>query len=92
MWRECRANWFTSMSATRWFELRVNPVHMAGVVQRLTDEGMEFEYGGDSLYFYGDSSAVLNENGSLNGYEMFQRPGNLEDLFLRLTGRGLREG
>ena len=73
-------------------ELRVNPVHMAGVVQRLTDEGMEFEYGGDSLYFYGDSSAALNENGSLNGYEMFQRPGNLEDLFLRLTGRGLREG
>ena len=73
-------------------ELRINPVHMAGVVQRLTDEGHEFEYGGDSLYFYGDSSAVLNENSSLNGYEMFQRPGNLEDLFLRLTGRGLREG
>lgn len=73
-------------------EMRVNPIHMAGVVERLTDEGMEFEYGGDSLYFYGDSSAALSENGSLNGYEMFQRPGNLEDLFLRLTGRGLREG
>ena len=73
-------------------ELRVNPIHMAGVVKRLTDEGMEFEYGGDSLYFYGDSSVALNENGSLNGYEMFRRPGNLEDLFLRLTGRGLREG
>ena len=73
-------------------ELRVNPIHMAGVVQRLTDEGLEFEYGGDSLYFYGDNSAVLDENSGLNGYEMFQRPGNLEDLFLRLTGRGLREG
>ena len=73
-------------------ELRVNPIHMAGVVQRLTDEGLEFEYGGDSLYFYGDNSAGLNENSSLNGYEIFQRPGNLEDLFLRLTGRGLREG
>ena len=73
-------------------ELRVNPIHMAGVVQRLTDEGLEFEYGGDSLYFYGDNSVALDENSGLNGYEMFQRPGNLEDLFLRLTGRGLREG
>ena len=73
-------------------ELRVNPTRMAGVVKRLSDEGMEFEYGGDSLYFYGENSARLNENASLNGYEMFRRPGNLEDLFLRLTGRGLREG
>lgn len=73
-------------------ELRVNPARMAGVVQRLTDDGLEFEYGGDSLYFYGNSGDALNENGSLNGYEMFRRPGNLEDLFLRMTGRGLREG
>ena len=73
-------------------EMRVNPVHMAGMVKRLTDQGMEFEYGGDSLYFYGENSAALNENANLNGYEMFRRPGNLEDLFLRLTCRGLREG
>ena len=73
-------------------ELRVNPIHMAGVVQSLTSEGMEFEYGGDSLYFYGDNGAGLRDNASLNGYEIIQRPGNLEDLFLRLTGRGLREG
>ena len=73
-------------------ELRVNPIHMAGVVQSLTSEGMEFEYGGDSLYFYGDNGAGLQDNASLNGYEIIQRPGNLEDLFLRLTGRGLREG
>ena len=65
---------------------------MAGVVQSLTSEGMEFEYGGDSLYFYGDNGAGLRDNASLNGYEIIQRPGNLEDLFLRLTGRGLREG
>ncbi len=73
-------------------ELRVNPAHMAGVVQGLTDDGMEFEYGGDSLYFYGSSGDSLRDNDRLNGYEMFRRPGNLEDLFLRLTGRGLREG
>ena len=72
--------------------MRVNPIHMAGVVQSLTSEGMEFEYGGDSLYFYGDNGAGLQDNASLNGYEIIQRPGNLEDLFLRLTGRGLREG
>ena len=73
-------------------ELRVNPAHMTGIVQQLTDEGVKFEYGGDSLYFYGDNGAGISENTNLNGYEMFQRPGNLEDLFLRLTGRGLREG
>ena len=73
-------------------ELRVNPARMAGVVQSLSDDGVEFEYGGDSLYFYGESGDALSENGSLNGYEMFRRPGNLEDVFLRLTGRGLREG
>ena len=73
-------------------EMRVNPIHMAGVVQSLTDDGMEFEYGGDSLYFYGENGAGLRDNASLNGYEIIQRPGNLEDLFLRLTGRGLREG
>ena len=73
-------------------EMRVNPARMAGVVQQLTDDGMEFEYGGDSLYFYGDNGVEVDENTGVNGYEMFRRPGNLEDLFLRLTGRGLREG
>ena len=72
-------------------ELRVSPAHMTGVVQRLTSDGMDFEYGGDSLYFYGDSGAALQDDTSLNGYEIIQRPGNLEDLFLRLTGRNLRE-
>ena len=73
-------------------EMRVNPLHMAGVVQNLTSAGLEFEYGGHSLYFYGDSGAGLQDNANVNGYEIIQRPGNLEDLFLRLTGRGLREG
>ena len=73
-------------------ELRVNPAHMAGIAQRLTARGIEFEYGGDSLYFYGDSGADLADDASLNGYQLIRRPGNLEDLFLRLTGRGLREG
>ena len=73
-------------------ELRINPAHMAGMVKRLEGKGMEFEYGGDSLYFYGDNGAGLRDDSSLNGYRIIDRPGNLEDLFLRLTGRGLREG
>ena len=73
-------------------ELRINPAHMAGMVKRLEGRGMEFEYGGDSLYFYGDNGAGLRDDSSLNGYRIIDRPGNLEDLFLRLTGRGLREG
>lgn len=73
-------------------ELRINPTHMAGMIKRLSSRGMEFEYGGDSLYFYGDNGAGLQDDSSLNGYRIINRPGNLEDLFLRLTGRGLREG
>ena len=72
-------------------EMRVNLAHMTGIVRRLTDDGIDFEYGGDSLYFYGDSGAALQDDTSLNGYEIIRRPGNLEDLFLRLTGRNLRE-
>ena len=72
--------------------MRVNPARMAGVVQRLTDDGVEFEYGGDSLYFYGKNGVTLDDSVGVNGYETFRRPGNLEDLFLRMTGRGLREG
>ena len=73
-------------------ELRINPTHMAGMIKRLSSRGLEFEYGGDSLYFYGDNGAGLQDDSSLNGYRIINRPGNLEDLFLRLTGRGLREG
>ena len=73
-------------------ELRVNPAHISGVMQRLTESGIDFGYGGDSLYFYGDSRDALLNDSMLNGYETFNRPGHLEDLFLRLTGRGLREG
>ena len=72
-------------------EMRVNLAHMTDIVQRLTDDGIDFEYGGDSLYFYGDSGATLQDDTSLNGYEIIRRPGNLEDLFIRLTGRNLRE-
>ena len=74
-------------------ELRVNPIHMAGVVQSLTSEGMEFEYGGDSLYFYGDNGAGLRDNASLKRIRDNTTPRQTsKTCFLRLTGRGLREG
>ena len=74
-------------------ELRMNPLDMAELAQRLRDDGVEFVHGGDSLHFYGDpnGTARIPDYARQNGGELFARPGNLEDLFLRLTGRGLRE-
>ncbi len=72
-------------------ELRLNPLNMTELAQQLTDDGIDFIHGGDSLYFYGDSRTQMHNYPAVNGYELVQRQGNLEDLFLRLTGRGLRE-
>ncbi len=72
-------------------ELRLNPLNMTELAQQLTDDGIDFIHGGDSLYFYGDSRTQMHNYPAVNGHELVQRQGNLEDLFLRLTGRGLRE-
>ena len=54
--------------------------------------GLEIERAGDTLYLYCRSGAKAVERlASAGEREFLRRPASLEDLFLRLTGRELRE-
>lgn len=70
-------------------ELRVDLAHKAGAMESLQSQGLEFEDRGDSIFPYSQNGVL--EGANFDGYQVIQRPGNLEDVFLRLTGRGLRE-
>ena len=62
----------------------------AGLLDRLRERGVDFKDRGDSVLLYGDDG-VASLDGDLDGYPVVRRPANLEDVFLRLTGRGLRD-
>ena len=72
-------------------EIRVGQVEKAQLMEKLRERGLDLEDRGDSLLLYGEDGAVSLEKAGLDGYQVVKRPGNLEDVFLRLTGRGLRE-
>ncbi|NBX54452.1 MAG: ATP-binding cassette domain-containing protein [Betaproteobacteria bacterium] len=58
---------------------------MARMAQRV-------ERSGETLFFYTDDApALLAPLALLNGLRSLHRPANLEDLFLKLTGRQIRE-
>ena len=74
-------------------ELKVTLSEKESVMDKLRVQGLDFDDRGDSLFFFGDAGSNLAEGDSVvNGHEVVRRMGNLEDVFLRLTGRGLREG
>ncbi len=72
-------------------EVRVMLSEKAHVMDDLRSKGLDFDDRGDSLFFYGGNGAISQDSDNLAGYQVVQRSGNLEDVFLRLTGRGLRE-
>ena len=51
------------------------------------------EVSGETVFFYTqDARALLERLGSNSSLRTLHRPANLEDLFLKLTGRQIREG
>ncbi|WP_304303594.1 ATP-binding cassette domain-containing protein [Pseudacidovorax intermedius] len=51
------------------------------------------ELSGETVFFYTrDARPLLDALGAHEGLRTFHRPANLEDLFLKLTGRQIREG
>jgi len=51
------------------------------------------ETSGDTVFFYTQSAqALLQALLAFPGVRSLHRPANLEDLFLKLTGRQIREG
>jgi lipooligosaccharide transport system ATP-binding protein len=73
-------NWFKTNTAT---------------INNLTDENIRFEKVGDAAYVYCtlpiEVLALLNNQAPLRGVRAIQRASNLEDVFLKLTGRDLRD-
>lgn len=53
--------------------------------------GARVEDRADTILLYAENGAAPPEGFGMDGFETTRRPANLEDVFLRLTGRGLRE-
>ena len=61
------------------------------LVERLRIHDVEFDDTGESVVLYGDGARFAQMEDLLDEAKVVRRPGNLEDVFLRLTGRGLRD-
>ena len=72
-------------------EIRVSQPEKAQLLDNLRDRGLDFEDRGDTVFLYRENGALSGQALELDGHQVTRRPGNLEDVFLRLTGRGLRE-
>ncbi len=74
-------------------EVRVRHADKAALMSRLDapELNLRVEDRADSVLIYPQNGVVSMDNLDLDGYQITRRPGNLEDVFLRLTGRGLRE-
>ena len=72
-------------------EVRVGILEKDGLADTFRDKGLKYDDHGDSLILYGQNGSIHESIGLDGRYQIINRPGNLEDVFLRLTGRGLRE-
>ena len=72
-------------------EVQVSLDEKAGLLDRLSGRGPEVEDRGEMVYLYGEDGTLTDMEEELERYQVVRRPGNLEDVFLRLTGRGLRD-
>ena len=72
-------------------DVHLRPGEKPQLMELLQAHQPDLEDRGHSVLLYGDGGRLLQERGTLEGYQVTLRPGNLEDVFLRLTGRGLRE-
>ena len=74
-------------------ELRVRHSEKRRLMEKLYSSGIEarIEDRADSLLIYPENGALSLADLDLERFQVTRRPGNLEDAFLLLTGRGLRE-
>ena len=74
-------------------ELRVRNADKTPLVEMLSSSGIDgrIEQRADSVLIYPNNGLLSLHGVDLDGYEVTRRPGNLEDVFLTLTGRELRE-
>ena len=63
----------------------------AHLEEELETQELDFEGAGESLLVFGDLDRLSRAESAWAGHPAVRRPANLEDVFLRLTGRGLRD-
>ena len=71
-------------------QIRAGYTEKTQLMAALSDLGVQFDDSGDAVLVYQESGALPQAGLSLDGFQVVQRPGNLEDVFLRLTGREMR--
>jgi hypothetical protein len=59
--------------------------------EELEAQGLDYEGAGESVLVFGDADQLSKAETVWDGHHVLRRPANLEDVFLRLTGRGLRD-
>ena len=71
-------------------ELRVRHSEKRRLMDELSSSGVEarIEDRADSILLYPENGALSIDGLDLDRFQMTRRPGNLEDAFLQLTGRG----
>lgn len=73
-------------------ELRLEEGEEPRIQELVEGDGLGWEKAGDTLYLYcRDGRAILPILAKLPHLKLLHRPATLEDLFLKLTGRRLRE-
>jgi lipooligosaccharide transport system ATP-binding protein len=72
-------------------ELRLDPVGKSNVLKQLQSYSVTIEDVGDTLYVFSKDGGSLPQQLMIAGGELVRRQATLEDVFLRLTGRGLKE-
>ena len=72
-------------------EILASQDRKVALLDMVRGKGLKFEDTGDSVLVYGEDGDLSVADDWLDGSQVIKRPANLEDVFLRLTGRGLRE-
>lgn len=72
-------------------ELRVKPEEKPVVLAKLKYNAVRVEDVGDTLYIFSRNGEAMVSNLNLNPEKLTFRQASLEDVFLKLTGRGLQE-
>ena len=72
-------------------EVRPQLGEIAAVRGRLMELGLQVERAGTALLAYGSDAVELERQLASEGLQVLYRTANLEDVFLRLTGRSIEE-
>lgn len=72
-------------------ELRLDPMGKSHVLRQLQSYSVSIEDVGDTLYVFSNDGGLLPQQLMIEGGDVVRRQATLEDVFLRLTGRELKE-